>query len=84
MSLYQELIDAGFEEYDLETRIGEGWTIEAIYVEAADMGFIEVETGCCMCGDRIEGHSWFDSHTPVDEGLYRLDRMKEQLACSAG
>jgi hypothetical protein len=37
--LYQALIDAGFSEYELETKIGEGHTIESIAEEARNDGF---------------------------------------------
>lgn len=39
--MYQELIDAGFSEQEIERRIGEGETIEEIWREAARDGFFE-------------------------------------------
>jgi hypothetical protein len=39
-SLYQNLIDAGIEERDIEQRIGEGWTLQTIYQQAVADGVV--------------------------------------------
>lgn len=40
-------------------------------------------TGYCMCGSKVEGHSWGDGHSPVDEGEYFawgvIERIDEAL-----
>lgn len=41
--LYQKLRDAGFEEYDLEQRTGEGWTLQMMYDQAVADGYFEDE-----------------------------------------
>lgn len=40
-TLYRELIDAGFSEQELETRIGWGETIATIYQQASQDGYLE-------------------------------------------
>lgn len=80
MNLYQDLIDAGVEEHEIERKIGEGRTLEDIYVQAADDGLIDVETGCCMCGSPVDQHGMGDGHSPVDSGSYFLDQLRKKAA----
>lgn len=37
------------------------------------------ETGYCMCGSPVEGHSWADNHGPVDEGDYYASGLLERI-----
>jgi hypothetical protein len=37
------------------------------------------ETGFCMCGSRIEHHGMGDGHSPVDEGLYYANKLREEV-----
>lgn len=78
--LYQELREHDIDEAEIEQKVGEGWSLERIYVEAADAGTINVETGYCMCGSPVEGHGIGDGHSPVDMGYYQLDMVRERLS----
>jgi hypothetical protein len=39
-SIYQELIDLGFEVHELESKMGEGWTLKQIRQQAVEDGRI--------------------------------------------
>lgn len=36
-------------------------------------------TGYCMCGSPVEGHGLGDGHSPVDEGQYMAQQLKESV-----
>ena len=52
-------------------------TSELVYMVEA---FIEItqhcsiSTGCCMCGDEVDSHSYTSGHSPVDSGWYHTDQ----------
>lgn len=41
--LRREMIDAGAEGYEIERRIGEGWTMQQLYDEMKEQGFFDEE-----------------------------------------
>lgn len=79
--LYQELLDNDFEEAELERLIiQEGLTVEEIFIKAVDDGVIDPATGYCCCGSPVDSHGFGDGHSPVDDGHYRLQLMREMVS----
>lgn len=37
------------------------------------------ESGYCMCGDPVEGHSFGSGHSPVDSHAYMAHQIVEQI-----
>lgn len=70
----------------IETQAREIERLRGLLLKAADwLKVAPIESGICCCGDPIDGHDYYNGHSPVDAVQYSaMELHKEIHAALAG